>query len=118
MSDDCLFCKIASREVPAKIVHEDEHVVAFHDINPQAPTHVLLIPKRHARTLSDLAAQDDGQLALGRLLGAVATVADALELWPGDGFRTVINTGERAAQSVFHVHVHLLGGRMFGWPPG
>jgi histidine triad (HIT) family protein len=118
MSSDCLFCKIVAGEIPAKIVHEDEDVVAFRDIQPQAPTHVLVIPRRHASTLPELAAEEGGEQALGRLMTAVAKVAELESLSPGDGFRLVINTGERAAQSVFHVHAHVLGGRMFGWPPG
>ena len=118
MSKDCLFCKIVAREIPAEVVLENEEVLAIRDISPQAPTHVLVMPKLHAPTLPELAALDDGEARLGRLMNAVAEVAEREGLAPGDGFRAVVNTGERAAQSVFHVHVHVLGGRLMGWPPG
>ena len=118
MSSDCLFCKIVSREIPADVVFENDDVLAFRDISPQAPTHVLIVPKSHAPTLPELAAAEDGERLLGRLMGAVAEVARSEGLSPGEGFRMVVNTGERAAQSVFHVHLHVMGGRMFGWPPG
>ena len=115
MSSDCLFCKIVAKEIPAKIVHEDDDVLAFEDINPQAPTHLLVIPKVHHATLP--AASGDAEL-LGKVMVVAATVAENAGLSETEGFRTVINTGERAAQSVFHLHVHVLGGRMLGWPPG
>lgn len=118
MSEGCLFCKIVAREVPAAVVHEDDHVLAFEDIAPQAPTHVLVVPKKHFDTLPETAAHADGVSVLGRLMEGVSEVARVKGLSPEDGFRTVINTGERAAQSVFHLHAHVLGGRMFGWPPG
>jgi len=111
---DCLFCKIAGREVPADIVYEDERVLAFRDIKPQAPVHVLVIPRRHIRSLSDLS-EEDGDL-MGHAVLVAARLAQDLEL--GDGFRIVINCGEKAGQSVFHIHLHLLGGRSLGWPPG
>ena len=118
MSESCLFCRIVRKEIDAKIVHEDDDVVAFHDINPQAPTHVLVVPRQHVDTLCDVADGDDGASLLGRLMQGVRATAAALDLTADDGFRVVINCGERAAQSVFHVHVHVMGGRMFGWPPG
>lgn len=118
MSADCLFCKIVSRDIPGDIVLENDDCLAFRDISPQAPTHVLVVPKRHVATLPELAAAEGGEHALARLMAAVDEVARSEGLWPGDGFRTVVNTGERAAQSVFHLHLHVLGGRMFGWPPG
>lgn len=117
MSETCLFCQIASGAVEADIVLQDEHVVAFRDINPQAPDHVLIIPRTHVATLSD-ATGEAGRELLGRLMEGVQKTADELGLTPANGYRTVVNCGERAAQSVFHLHVHLLGGRMFGWPPG
>ena len=111
----CIFCKIANHEMPAKIVHEDEDVVAFHDIDPQAPTHILIIPKRHITSLAH-ASEDDG-LLLGKLMLAARRVALDAGLQEG-GFRTVLNSGSGAGQSVFHIHVHVLGGRRMRWPPG
>ena len=114
MAADCIFCRIANGEIPARIVHSDEHVVAFHDVAPKAPTHVLVIPRRHVATLLDPGG-DDAEL-LGRINAAAITVARELGL--ADGFRLVFNCGEHAGQSVFHLHLHLLGGREFSWPPG
>jgi len=114
-STDCLFCRIASREIPAKIVHEDDEFVAFEDINPQAPTHILVIPRKHVASLDELAPEDAG--IAGRLLVRLATIARDRGL-PEPGYRAVINCGEGAGQSVFHIHAHLLGGRRMGWPPG
>jgi histidine triad (HIT) family protein len=114
-NDRCLFCRIANGEIPAKKVHEDDDVVAFNDINPQAPTHVLVIPRRHIPSLDDLT---DGDAAtVGITLVRAAQIAHNLQLH-NDGYRVVINNGESAGQSVFHIHVHVLGGRNFGWPPG
>jgi histidine triad (HIT) family protein len=112
---NCLFCKIAAGEIPAALVHEDERAVAFRDINPQAPTHVLVNPRAHIESLND-AAQTDEPL-LGHLLRVAARVANSEGL-SESGYRTVVNTGADAGQSVFHVHVHLLGGRTLAWPPG
>lgn len=109
---DCVFCKIAAKEIPASIVHEDADVVAFKDLNPRAPLHVLVIPRRHVERLSKL---DDETLA-GKLMLAAAEVAK--DAGHGDNFRVVVNNGAGAGQSVFHVHVHVLGGRPFAWPPG
>jgi histidine triad (HIT) family protein len=110
---DCLFCRIAAGEIPARIVHADEHVVAFHDVAPQAPTHVLVVPRRH---LPSLAAAEAGDAPLlGRLLDACAAVARQLGL---ASYRVVVNNGEGAGQSVLHLHLHVLGGRGFTWPPG
>ena len=114
MSADCLFCKIAAREIPATLVHETDRVVAFRDISPQAPVHVVVIPKEHHADLSALTAADPGLAA--ELLAAVADVARAEDL--EHGFRTVFNTGADGGQTVFHVHAHLLGGRGLRWPPG
>ena len=111
---NCLFCKIAAGEIPAQLVREDEHTVAFRDINPQAPTHLLVIPRRHIASLADAAGSDEQ--VLGRVLLAAAEVARAEGLTSG-GYRTVFNTGAGAGQSVFHVHAHVLGGRPLSWPP-
>ncbi|HUT23692.1 MAG TPA: histidine triad nucleotide-binding protein [Sumerlaeia bacterium] len=112
---DCLFCKIASGEIPADIVFQDEECVAFRDINPQAPTHVLVIPRRHIPTTNDLTPRD-AEL-VGRLALAAARIAQDEGVVDG-GYRLVLNCNEGAGQSVFHVHLHLLGGRDFRWPPG
>ncbi len=111
----CLFCKIVAGEIPAKRVYEDEIVVAFEDINPQAPVHVLVIPKRHVATLNDLQASDD-QL-VGTLVRRAAAIAGERGLAAG-GYRTVFNCNSDAGQTVFHIHLHLLGGRRLTWPPG
>ena len=111
---DCLFCKIAAGEIPAKLVHEDEDVIAFHDISPQAPVHVLVVPRRHLASL-DEAVAEDGEL-LGRILLTIRRLAR--ELGVESGYRVVNNCGASAGQSVFHIHFHLLGGRPMGWPPG
>jgi histidine triad (HIT) family protein len=112
---DCLFCKIIKRDIPGSIVYEDDRVLAFNDINPQAPTHVLLIPKRHIASLNDLQPGDDA--IVGELVRRAAAIAVERGLSAG-GFRTVFNTNRDAGQTVFHIHLHLLGGRSFGWPPG
>jgi len=109
-----LFTKIINREVPAQIVYEDDLCLAFRDINPQAPTHVLLVPKKEIPRLTDAGAGD--QALLGHLLLAATKIAR--ELGVEDAFRLVINNGADAGQSVFHIHVHLLAGRPFRWPPG
>ncbi len=114
MSADCLFCKIARKEIPAKIVYEDADVFAFEDISPQAPTHILICPKKHFTSLNEAAAED--QSVLGKLQLVAAQLARERDLL--DGYRTVINSGRGAGQSVFHLHLHLLGGRTFRWPPG
>jgi histidine triad (HIT) family protein len=111
----CLFCRIISREIQATIVYEDEQVVAFNDINPQAPTHVLLVPRRHIESLNDLT-RDDDQL-VGELVRRAAAIAKQRGV-STSGFRTVFNTNADAGQSVFHIHLHLLGGRPMHWPPG
>lgn len=112
---DCLFCRIIAREIPSSIVFEDDHVVAIKDINPQAPLHVLLIPKRHIATLNDLTAADDG--LVGELARRAAAIA-AEHGFADRGFRTVFNTNREAGQTVFHIHLHLLAGRPLTWPPG
>jgi histidine triad (HIT) family protein len=112
--NDCLFCRIISGEIPAKKVYEDEHTVAFEDINPQAPTHVLIIPRKHIRGLKEGSAADAD--LIGRCHLAAAEIARQRNI--EDGYRTVLNVGPKAGQSVFHLHVHLLGGRSLHWPPG
>jgi len=112
---DCLFCKIIAREIPASIVYEDERLIAIKDINPQAPTHLLLVPKRHIPTLNDLAAGDDQ--IVGELVRRAAAIAKDQGIDAG-GFRTVFNTNRDAGQTVFHIHLHLIGGRSLSWPPG
>jgi histidine triad (HIT) family protein len=114
-SDKCLFCRIANGEITARKVYEDDQVFAFHDINPQAPTHVLVIPRRHIPSLDDLT--DSDATLVGTVVIRAAQIARDLHL-TSDGYRLVGNTGEAAGQTVFHIHFHLLGGRNFGWPPG
>jgi histidine triad (HIT) family protein len=112
---DCLFCKIVEGKVPSKLVHQDGDVVAFEDIDPQAPVHLLVVPRKHIPTLNDLAPEDD------ELVGRMFRVAAALAKERGiadRGWRAAINVNRDAHQLVFHVHLHLLGGRSFGWPPG
>ena len=112
---DCLFCRIVKREIPASIVYEDDHVLAFNDINPQAATHVLIVPKRHIASLNDLQPGDD------QIVGEIVRRAAAIAKERGiaeRGFRTVFNTNREAGQTVFHIHLHLLGGRSMTWPPG
>lgn len=113
MADDCLFCRIVRKEIPAKLVAEDEHCVAFRDINPQAPVHVIVIPREHVPSLDEAR---DAEL-LGRLSLMAADIARK-EGIAANGYRTVMNTNAAAGQTVFHVHLHLLGGRSMHWPPG
>lgn len=112
---DCLFCKIVKKEIPAELVHETERTLAFRDINPQAPTHVLVIPKDHYRDAAELAKADDG--LADEVIKAAHAVAEA-EGIAEDGYRLVFNTGPAVGQTVFHVHLHVLGGRTMTWPPG
>ena len=109
---DCLFCRIVNGEIPSRRVYEDEQIVAFADVAPQAPTHVLVVPRRHVGSLDDLR---DPALA-GRLLPVAAEVAATLGL--GAGYRVVVNTGPNGGQTVGHLHLHVLGGRQMTWPPG
>jgi len=109
-----IFGKIARREIPANIVYEDEHCLAFPDINPQAPTHVLVIPRKEIAKLSD--AGPDDQALLGHLMLAAGKIARQLGV--GDAFRLIVNNGAEAGQSVFHLHLHILAGRKLRWPPG
>jgi len=112
MADDCIFCKIVTGDIPADTVYEDDHTVAFVDVNPQAPTHLLVIPKQHFADLPALSA--DAEASAGFLAG-IRAVAEQERL---QAFRTVVNTGAEVGQSVFHVHAHVLAGRPMGWPPG
>jgi histidine triad (HIT) family protein len=111
---DCIFCKIVAGETKARIVLDEEGVIAFLDLNPQAPTHVLIVPKKHIAKLSDAGPEDEA--LLGRIQLAAAKIAAQLGI--GDGFRLVANNGRKAGQAVDHVHYHLLGGRRLLWPPG
>jgi len=111
---DCLFCRIIRGELPSRKVYEDEYIFAFEDVNPQAPTHVLVVPKRHFAGLKEAKAED-AEL-VGRCHLAAAKIARDRSI--EDGYRTVMNIGPRAGQSVFHLHVHLIGGRAMHWPPG
>jgi histidine triad (HIT) family protein len=113
MSDSCLFCRIVRGEIPAKIIAENSHAIAFRDIDPKSPVHVLVVPRRHVASLSE---SSDG-VELGELLLLAAKVARDEHI-DGSGYRCVINTGADGAQSVHHLHVHVLGGRQMGWPPG
>ena len=112
--EDCLFCKIATGQIPSTIVYQDDQIVAFKDINPQAPHHILLIPKRHITSMDHVTKED------GQLLVNIFTVAQQLahQLQIENGYRFLTNVGRDAGQSVFHLHFHLLGGRSLGWPPG
>ena len=115
METSCIFCKIAAREIPADIVRESDRLVAFRDTNPQAPTHILLVPKEHITSIAEI---EDGH---GALLADIAQAATHLAKTEGieeSGWRLVTNVGPDAGQTVFHLHVHLLGGRSMGWPPG
>jgi histidine triad (HIT) family protein len=112
---DCLFCRIVRKEIPAAIVYEDDQVLAFADINPQAPLHALIIPKRHIDSLNDLSPQDDA--LVGEMIRRAAAIARD-KGFADRGFRTVFNTNADAGQTVFHIHLHVLAGRGLTWPPG
>ena len=113
---DCIFCKIAAGEVPAQKVYEDDSVIAFKDLSPQAPVHVLIVPKKHIRSAADFAAEDK-ELAAHIFVDVVPKLAADLGVTDA-GFRLVLNTGDEGGQTVPHLHVHLLGGRKMTWPPG
>ncbi len=115
MEKDCIFCKIAQGQIPAKLLYQDDQVIAFPDLNPKAPHHVLIIPRRHIPTLNDATADDT------QLLGHLVQVARGLALQLGiaeEGYRILMNCNEGGGQAVFHIHLHLLGGRVMHWPPG
>jgi histidine triad (HIT) family protein len=111
---DCLFCKIVSGEIPSKKVYEDEYTYAFEDLDPKAPTHVLIVPKKHIRGLKEASVEDAEIVGRCHLAAANISRQRGIE----DGYRTVLNVGPKSGQSVFHLHVHLLGGRDLRWPPG
>ncbi|MFA5626048.1 MAG: histidine triad nucleotide-binding protein [Thiohalomonadaceae bacterium] len=112
---NCIFCQIVAGEIPAGIIYKDEHVIAFHDLNPQAPTHILLIPRRHIATVNELVENDIP--IIGHLFLAARELAAKLG-FANDGYRLVMNTNEAGGQTVFHIHLHLLAGRNLAWPPG
>lgn len=114
-ADNCLFCKILAGDIPAELVYESATAVAFRDINPQAPTHVLVIPRKHISTINHIDKGDEA--IIGSLYSAAKEIA-AKEGIADDGYRAVMNCNEGAGQSVFHIHLHVLGGRPMGWPPG
>ncbi|MEW6109185.1 MAG: histidine triad nucleotide-binding protein [Nitrospirota bacterium] len=112
---DCIFCRISSKKIPARIIYEDEIALAFEDINPQAPVHVLVIPKKHIPTSLEMKKEDNA--LMGHLFQIANRIADERKI-AGRGFRLVMNTNPEAGQSVYHIHLHLLGGRLMHWPPG
>ena len=112
---DCMFCKMVSGEITPDTVYEDDDVLAFRDINPQAPVHVLVIPKQHVATINDLDA--DSSALIGKMMMAAAKIAQQ-EGFAEQGYRTIMNCNAHGGQTVFHIHLHLLGGRVMGWPPG
>lgn len=112
---DCLFCRLIAGELPATFVFQDERLVAFTDINPQAPTHILIVPRQHVASLNELTSEHDG--LVGEMIRRAAVIAKEHGV-SEDGYRTVFNCNRGAGQTVFHVHLHLLGGRPFAWPPG
>ena len=112
---DCLFCKIREGEIPADIIYQDDDVMAFNDVNPQAPTHLLIIPKKHLSTVNDVEPTDE--LMMGKLFSAAKKIAAEKGI-SDDGYRLVVNTNEQAGQTVFHIHMHFLAGRIMTWPPG
>jgi histidine triad (HIT) family protein len=115
MPSDCLFCRIAAGDAPARIVHQDEHLIAIEDIHPQAPMHVLVIPRRHIATLNDLAPADDG--LVGEMMRRAATLARARGV-AESGYRTIFNCNRGAGQTIYHLHLHVIAGRRLSWPPG
>lgn len=115
MTSQCLFCRIAAGDIPSSQVYSDDEVYAFKDINPAAPQHVLVIPRKHLSSLNDAGAED--QALMGKLLLSAGNIARELG-FADDGYRTVINTGDHGGQTVFHIHVHVLSGRHLSWPPG
>jgi histidine triad (HIT) family protein len=115
VEQDCIFCRIAAKQAPAQLVHEDDATVAFQDLNPQAPVHVLVVPRRHIASIAELSAGDAE--TIGRLFLAARRIAAELGV-AESGYRTVINAGDDAGQTVQHVHLHVLGGRVLRWPPG
>lgn len=114
---ECLFCKIRDGEILGNLVYEDDDVLAFHDVNPQAPVHVLIIPRKHISTVNDIKVDAGDELVMGKLFTAAKAIA-AQEGVSDDGYRLVVNSNQQAGQTVFHIHMHLLAGRNMTWPPG
>ncbi|HLX63166.1 MAG TPA: histidine triad nucleotide-binding protein [Planctomycetota bacterium] len=112
---DCIFCKIGAKQIQSMVVFDDDDLIAFRDINPQAPVHILIIPKKHYTSLNDVEAAEIG--LIGRMFSAAKSIAKQEKI-NGSGYRLVMNTGANAGQSVAHLHLHLLGGRVMAWPPG
>lgn len=112
---DCLFCSIVDRSIPADIIHEDDQVIAFRDVYPQAPTHILIIPRRHIATINDLTSEDNE--LIGHMLHTAKSIASA-EGFSEQGYRLVMNCNDDGGQTVYHIHLHLLAGRSLDWPPG
>jgi histidine triad (HIT) family protein len=115
MQKNCIFCKIAAKEIPVEILYEDEHVIAFPDMNPAAPVHVLVIPKTHIDNI--LAANPEDMPVIAHVMSVLPTIAAQLHV-AEEGFRIVVNTGKQGGQTVYHMHWHILGGRFMAWPPG
>ncbi len=113
---DCIFCKIIKKEIPSKIVYEDEKIIGFEDINPMAPIHILIIPKEHIPMIDDV--EEKHSKLIGDMILVAKNIAKKKGLSEKNGYRLVFNNGKDAGQEVFHIHLHLLGGRKFGWPPG
>lgn len=112
---DCLFCKIAAGQIPATIVYQDDHIVAFNDIAPQAPHHILVIPKKHIATINDISAEDNS--LIGDMMCVAKKIATSLNIADA-GYRVIMNCNKNGGQAVYHIHFHLLGGRQMAWPPG
>lgn len=112
---NCIFCKIANKEIPSELVYEDELVVAFNDIHPQAPIHILIIPKQHIATINDI--QSSQEALVGHLFTVAQTIASTLKI-ATEGYRVVMNCNQYGGQAVYHIHLHLLGGKQLSWPPG
>lgn len=113
--EDCIFCKIVAGEIPGNIIHQNDEVLAFHDVNPVAPSHVLIIPRKHISSMNE--ANDADRQVLGELMLRAKAIANELGI-NESGYRMVVNTGRGVGQTVFHIHLHLMGGRAMGWPPG
>ena len=115
MSSDCIFCRIINKEVPSNIIYEDDDITAFYDINPQAPVHIMVVPKKHITTINGMSESDSG--LIGKVFLVVKKLAEDNNI-SEDGYRVVVNCNRNAGQEVFHIHFHLMGGRKFSWPPG
>jgi histidine triad (HIT) family protein len=116
-NESCIFCKIVRKEIPANIVYEDEEILAFHDVNPQAPVHILVIPKSHIPSLNEVSANGENRVLLGKILETIAKIAKEVGI-DQSGYRVVNNIGRDGGQTVSHLHFHILGKRSLKWPPG